>query len=102
MPAAWGTCSTTCLALPADSAAAAAQVHDNALVTSLGAACVQAGKETAQALQKRQALLPALLLVQALLILLQNPLNADLSGVGRQLITHISLVRGRCLVTAPH
>ena len=68
------------------------QVHDNALVTSLGAACVQAGKDVAQALQDKQPLMQRPLLVKALLILLQNPLNADLSGIGRQLITNIALV----------
>ena len=67
--------------------------RDASFVRTLESACLQSATELAEMCASHSPLLPRKLLLQAILVLLQNPLNGDLSGIGRQLVVQLAQVR---------
>ena len=66
--------------------------HDTEFVSVLGGACLQSSREVAAMTSTSPELLPPRLVLQAMLVLLQNPLNGDLRGLGRQLVVQLAQV----------
>lgn len=67
--------------------------HDSEFVHVVGGACLQGTRELASLVAMPPALGTRWLVLEALLVLLQNPLNGDLSGIGRQLVVQLAQVR---------
>ena len=67
--------------------------HDSEFVHVVGGACLQGTRELGSLVSSPPLLASRWLVLEALLVLLQNPLNGDLTGIGRQLVVQIAQVQ---------